>query len=235
LAETTTRGKNIMKVLVAAVALLILASTGAIASHPGPAQAQVSGRQVVIGPATAPVAQTALVQLQILNVPASGLGAWTIDIDYDPSIVTAIGCTATHDGVCNPAFASHLARVAGASDVSLQGNVTLATLRFRCDHTGVSALTLTVSVLTDGTVGTPQNILAAVQNGTITCAGPGDVDCSGSVSSVDALLVLQFTAGLVGSLPCQQNADVNRDGMVNAVDAQLILQNVAGLIPSLPV
>ena len=62
---------------------------------------------------------------------------------------------------------------------------------------------------------------------------PGDVDCDGTVSSLDALVLLQFSAGLVGSLPCQQNADVNGDGSINSLDAVLILQFVAGLLPSL--
>ncbi len=63
---------------------------------------------------------------------------------------------------------------------------------------------------------------------------PGDVDCSGAVNSIDAALVLQLGAGLVGSLACEENADVNESSAVNAIDAALILQLVAGLIPSLP-
>jgi hypothetical protein len=54
------------------------------------------------------------------------------------------------------------------------------------------------------------------------------------VNAIDAALILQFAAGLIGSLPCGQNADVNGDGNVDAIDAALILQYAAGLIPSLP-
>jgi hypothetical protein len=58
----------------------------------------------------------------------------------------------------------------------------------------------------------------------------GDVNCDGRVNSLDALAVLQYSAGLLGSLPCQTNADVNDDGTVNALDAALILQYDAGLL-----
>ena len=62
----------------------------------------------------------------------------------------------------------------------------------------------------------------------------GDVNCNEAVDAIDAALVLQVSAGLVGSLACPENADVSRDGTVNSIDASLILQFVAGLLDSLP-
>ena len=63
----------------------------------------------------------------------------------------------------------------------------------------------------------------------------GDVDCSGEVTSIDAALVLQFIAGLLGILPCQGAADVNESASINSIDAALILQLTAGFFDSLPV
>jgi hypothetical protein len=65
----------------------------------------------------------------------------------------------------------------------------------------------------------------------------GDVNCDAAINAIDAVLVLQWGAGLIPPLvflPCQQNADVNGDGTVNAIDATLILQYGAGLIHTLP-
>lgn len=62
---------------------------------------------------------------------------------------------------------------------------------------------------------------------------PGDIDCDGSVGSIDAALVLQLDAGVLSSAPCMDLADVNDDGLVNAVDAALLLQYDAGLIETL--
>lgn len=55
----------------------------------------------------------------------------------------------------------------------------------------------------------------------------------GSVTSVDALLILQFDAELLTTLPNAPSGDVNEDGRINAIDAALILQFVAGLLPNL--
>ena len=60
-----------------------------------------------------------------------------------------------------------------------------------------------------------------------------DVDCDGSVNSIDAVLILQFDAGLIDTLACGWNADVNDDGLANAIDATLILQYDAGLLETL--
>ena len=62
----------------------------------------------------------------------------------------------------------------------------------------------------------------------------GDADCNASVDSIDAVLVLQFDAGLISSVPCPEDADVNRDGNVDSLDATLMLQFDASLITSLP-
>jgi len=61
----------------------------------------------------------------------------------------------------------------------------------------------------------------------------GDGNCDGRVNSLDALAVLQFSAGLLAHLACGDAADANRNGTVNALDAALILQYDAGLIRSL--
>ena len=62
----------------------------------------------------------------------------------------------------------------------------------------------------------------------------GDVNCDYDVSSIDAALILQLTAGVVSFLFCQEAGDVDGDGDTTSVDAALILQFTAGLIPSLP-
>ena len=65
------------------------------------------------------------------------------------------------------------------------------------------------------------------------CPPPsGDVNYSGTVTMVDAMLIAQYVAGLIGpdDLDLAQ-ADVNCSGNVGMVDAMLIAQYVAGLIP----
>jgi hypothetical protein len=60
----------------------------------------------------------------------------------------------------------------------------------------------------------------------------GDANKSGAVDSIDAAIVLQYAAGLVGTI--NPNADANQNGDTNAIDATLILQYVAGLLEQLP-
>jgi hypothetical protein len=59
----------------------------------------------------------------------------------------------------------------------------------------------------------------------------GDANGDGHTNSIDAAIVLQYVAGLVGSLPSRSNADVNHSGSVDSIDAALILQIDAGLLP----
>lgn len=57
----------------------------------------------------------------------------------------------------------------------------------------------------------------------------GDADCNGSVSAVDASLVLRYTAGLQDYNDCLSLADVDCDVDIDAVDALSILKYVAGM------
>ena len=145
----------------AVAALALLAVSTAYAASPA----------ITIGSAEAAVGGRAAVTLDALDIDAPGVGAWTIDIAYDRSLMHAVSCTATQDAlsVCNAAFADDTARSAGAKIAGLAGDHTLASITFECDREGSSALSLSAAILVDATVGAPQPIQAAAVNGNITC------------------------------------------------------------------
>ena len=58
----------------------------------------------------------------------------------------------------------------------------------------------------------------------------GDANCDGSVNSIDAAVILQFSAGLTDLPACPLNADLNSSGDITSVDATIVLQAVAGLL-----
>ncbi len=99
-----------------------------------------------------------------------GLGAWTIEVVYDTSIVAAADCLAQQGGACNEAFADNSVRFAGVSTTGLAGSFSLANISFTCLATGSTALTLAIQNVSSSAVGFPQPIAAATQNGSITCS-----------------------------------------------------------------
>lgn len=65
----------------------------------------------------------------------------------------------------------------------------------------------------------------------------GNVDCMNGTTSEDALLILQFAAGLLthSDLQClEENGNVSPGGAFDSLDALAILQSDAGLITGLP-
>lgn len=132
-------------------------------------QAAGQGETIQIGSLSMAVGEEGAVDLDALAMAAPGLGAWTVDVAYDPAIVTAVACVPASGGVCNADFDATTVRATGANADGLDGDSTLATVTYRCEAEGTSALDLTVQVLVDATVGDPQAISAAVVNGSVTC------------------------------------------------------------------
>jgi hypothetical protein len=63
---------------------------------------------------------------------------------------------------------------------------------------------------------------------------PGDVDNSGSIDIVDALVIAQYYVGMNPATFYVSAADVNADGSVNIVDALLVAQYYVGIISQFP-
>lgn len=210
----------------------------------GVSGAFAGGPTATIGSLSLGLGQQGQVSLRALGLSGSGLGAWTVDISYHPSVVSIDSCNAEYGGICNVAYSPSSIRTAGVQIHGLTGDVTLATIGISCQSVGTSPLTLALSVFADSTIGGPLPINAGISNGSVHCmaqpqptatptVGPGllgDVDCDHDVDSIDAALVLQFDADLIHSLSCFDNGDISHDGHVNSIDATIILQLAAGLI-----
>jgi len=159
---------------------------------------------------------------------------------------------------CGPAFSSgNVCETKINQGDTVVWDFTGATLPHTTTHCGASCASPTASPLWDSGVISPSSpdrtfeftftepgtylyfceVHPTTQRGRIVvnAAGVlGDVNCGGAVDAIDALLILQFGAGLLSSLECGENGDLNGDGEINAVDAAIVLQYVAGLIDSLP-
>ena len=224
-----------------------------------PALAGAAQGTVRIGSAQAGVGQQVDITLSARDVGNPGIGAWTIDVSYDPATVSVVGCQAKHGGICNEAFAEDVVRVTGISVTGLMGDSDLAGISFRCEQEGVSLLDVSIDVFSDASVGEPQPIDAGILTGSLTCSDApppptpttvvptptevpaeppasepdklaGDADCDEDVDSIDAAHVLQFEARLLAEIACPDNADANHDGRVGSIDAAIILQTSAGLL-----
>ena len=140
---------------------------------------------ISIDSASMAVGGQASLDVRALNVGDPGLGAWSVDIFFDPAIVSAVDCSAEQGGVCNPAFAPNTVRFTGASAGGLDGTTKLAEITFSCDAEGVSALTISIEVFADATIGAPQPLDVSIQDGQISCgvqvptATPGSSDGNG--------------------------------------------------------
>jgi hypothetical protein len=160
---------------VMALKLCVLVAAAAGLGTVVPADDLSAGSAVIaIGSGTANAGEEAWGDLQALGVPEPGLQAWTIDISYNPSIVSLTGCQSNVGSVCVLSYGTQIDRITGASATGLAGDATLATMTYRCEAAGVSPLELVVIVLSDS--GSPEepNADHTVQNSTIACVEPSE-------------------------------------------------------------
>ncbi len=152
-------------------------------------QTSAVGPVIAIDSATVALDGQASVGVSSLNVGLPGLGAWSVDVQYDTAVISAESCTAEQGGVCNPDFADDIVRFTGASAGGLQGDTVLAGITFACLTEGVSGLTVVVDVLADATIGDPQLLTPKIQNGTFACipgGPPPDDPCGAFTFQEDA-------------------------------------------------
>jgi hypothetical protein len=192
-------------------------------------------------------------------VEPDGLGGYEFELEWDPAILTFSSFTngpflsstgrnvfclppdldRDNDTVDDPGYVKVGCGTLGPTPPGPQGSGEIATLTFATLQTGTSekafaSVGLADPLGSDIPARSVDGNVEVTSAATPTPAGrPGDVNCDGEVDSIDAALILQYGAGLIGSLPCQQNGDVNGDGSVDAIDAALVLQFVAGLIDEL--
>lgn len=197
----------------------LLRATGAIAIAVAVLAllASTAGAQELgIGDATGTVGDEVTVELDATDIGAPGLGAWSLDVIYDNSIVSAVSCDAdTATGatnVCNEDYADDTVRAAGAAGVGIEGDTTIMSITFSCDAEGTSPLEIDVEHFADGTIGGPVEIDATISDGSITCGGEaGGLPSSGTGGRSDhgmlfvgmgllaAVGLAAFGRGLLGS------------------------------------
>jgi len=148
------------------------------------------------------------VEVEALGVTSPGLGAWTIDIKYDPDVVTAVGCDAEQGtSVCNSEYAADTVRLTGATAEGLEGDSLLGTIVFECgEEEGTSALEASLFTFADATLGGPVDIDADTVDGEFVCAEEPEPDLpdtgsggsSGSGGALGWLIAALAGAGVAG-------------------------------------
>jgi hypothetical protein len=108
---------------------------------------------VRIGSAAVPSGQ-ATVRLEAIGVPAPGLGAATVDVSYDPSVISPVGCAKDPNGlfdmtICNPAYQPNVVRFSALrTTTGATGTLVLVDITFEIVGTTGQCSDLDVVVVT---------------------------------------------------------------------------------------
>ncbi|MFQ6120620.1 MAG: cohesin domain-containing protein, partial [Methanosarcinales archaeon] len=167
---------------------------------------------------------------------AYNISGIAITLNYDPRVLTATKVS-SGDLTSGSSIYSNIANpgevAIGIIDVTgFSGNGSIAKITFEVIGNGgdTSPLNLSNVSATDTSL---KEVTLTTQNGKITgvccgiCGVTGDINDDSKITSLDALMALQMSVGLIQVDQC---ADVNGDGIVTSVDALMILKASVGLI-----
>ncbi|MCH8065740.1 MAG: hypothetical protein IIC90_07940 [Chloroflexi bacterium] len=128
------------------------------------------------------------------------LGAWAIDIRYDPAVVHPADCIVSENSVCRLQFTPDSLRILGTSAEGLAGDFTLATITFNCEAEGSSSLSIILQVWGSAVgFGTPP---PEIVDGAITCVAPSSTapllpETGTGIVSIDSLTITVGQQGTV--------------------------------------
>ena len=179
------------------------------------------------------------------DFPSPGTGALTLEITFDPAVITPTSCEPDPDhlfdsALCNENYATGKVQMTFLSTTGAVGDHPLAKIGFTGNGAAGDSTPVTVTVATiSNPSGADIQPYVATDDGSVTLGvEKGDVNCDDQVNSVDALFVLQHDVGLRSvsqQCPPPQGSlygpacDVNNDSQCNSVDALLIMQCDVGI------
>ena len=160
-------GLTLLVVVVASGAAFVV--RGPFASGSGTATVTIESGSVLPGGSDT-------VRLEVQNVDAPGIGAVTVDLRYDNTVVDATACvkdpgSPLDSALCKPDYQPDKVRMSGLSPAGASGNIPLADITFQAiGQVGeCSSLEVQVETFTDPS-GTP--IARTVHNGQFCIAAP---------------------------------------------------------------
>jgi len=229
---------NLLKCI--CVTLFFIVSVVTVFSQNNPGDVWIVSPQPVL------VGQPFFIEVHV-NSGTQKMAAYGFDITHSTNIMqlnTSIG-TSGQEAVAPYGFLSAMSplppgalkctgfKIEGSGPA---GDMHFLNINFNATAVGTGSIEISVATMTNENyeyIGTPRGIGNTII--IVPSLLPGDVDASGLVNIVDALVVAQYSATVKKTIRLNPAvADVNSNGIIDIVDALIIAQYTVGIVTRLP-